>query len=423
MAAHLAGPFKYLFDRTIREGKIPTEWKKAEVKPIFKKGDRGTPGNYRPVSLTSVVCKIFEGFIRDALGDHLLTNGILANDQFGFTKGRSCVTQLLVTINDWVESLENGEPVDAVYLDLQKAFDTVSHKHLIFKLQAYGIEGKLLAWISDFLTDRTQYVNVNESFSDKSKVTSGVPQGSVLGPTLFLYFINDLPDHVESKVKIFADDTKAYSNVNENEESKRKIQRCIDGLVLWADTWFMRFNGQKCKVMHIGKQNPNHVYYINHGNERKVLEATKVEKDLGVYVDPCLSFESHINNVVLKANRISGLLVRTITNKSKYVMVPLFKTLVRPILEYGNPVWSPNLRKHIDLIEGVQRGFSRRIQGTDNMSYEQRLKYLNLPSLEFRRLRGDLIEVYKITHGFYDPITTNNLLTPSGGGQDSRTRF
>ena len=228
--------------------------------------------------------------------------------------------------------------MDAVYLDLQKAFDKVSHAKLIFKLAGYGVGGKLLEWIQDFLSDRTQYVTVNGFSSDKIDVNSGVPQGSVLGPTLFLYFINDLPNCVDCGMKIFADDTKAYNDVDNGNESREKVQTCIDRLVSWADTWLMKFNSQKCKVMHLGKNNPRHTYYMCDGEERRVLEPTDVEKDLGVYVDSGLTFEAHINNTVLKANRLSGLLVSTITNKSKIIMIPLFKALVRPVFRIWQPI-------------------------------------------------------------------------------------
>ena len=195
-AEELAYPFKLLFDATLIAGKIPSKWKRAEVKPIFKKGKKTEPGNYRPVSLTSVVCKIFESFVRDALCSHLINNDLLSSDQFGFCKGRSCVTQLISTLYDWFEYLGQNIPVDAIYLDFRKAFDTVPHKRLLSKLQGYGIQSNLLNWIGDFLSDRTQYVNVNGECSESVPVSSGVPQGSVLGPSLCIYYINDLSKSV-----------------------------------------------------------------------------------------------------------------------------------------------------------------------------------------------------------------------------------
>ena len=235
-ADQLAYPLKKLFDATMLSGKIPKKWKIAEVKPIFKKGDKRTAGNYRPVSLTSIVCKIFETFIRDALCSHLTSNELLSPYQYGFCKGRSCATQLLATLSNWLKNLDENIPVDAIYLDFQKAFDTVPHKRLIHKLPGYGIEDNVLNWIKDFLSDRTQYVTVNNHSSPKVPVSSGVPQGSVLGPSLFVYFINDLPDFCETLLNIFADDTKTYQAIKAQSDCC-KLQRTINALNGWSNKW------------------------------------------------------------------------------------------------------------------------------------------------------------------------------------------
>ena len=408
LAHELASPLKFLFDLCMKKGKIPTPWKEAEVRPIFKKGDKTCPGNYRPVSLTSIVCKLFETFIRDGLYDHIVRNKLLSINQFGFCKGRSCSTQLLVTIHEWMLSLDEKIPIDAVYLDFSKAFDTVPHKRLIHKLNSYGIQNNLLSWINSFLSDRTQYVKINDSKSKKTKVISGVPQGSVLGPILFIYYINDMPKCTDCNLKMFADDSKA-SNTIQNFKDSLSLQSSIYDLNQWSDKWQQKFNSTKCKIMHIGKNNPHYQYFIKDGDKLTELSTTFSERDLGVIVDPNLTFEEHINNQVKKARRLSGLLCRVITYNHVDVMIPLFKSLVRPILEYANVVWSPHLRKHIDNIESVQRNFTKRIIGMKDLDYHERLKILKIPSLEFRRFRGDLIEMYKICHKLYDPITTNEL--------------
>ena len=232
----------------------------------------------------------------------------------------------------------------------------------------------------------------------------------MLGPTLFIYYINDLPLTVDCDLKIFADDTKAYSAV-QDEEMKIKLQCCIDKLVEWTNDWLLQFNSDKCKILHLGKNNNLYSYFIKHGSDYHQLQSTVAEKDLGVIVDPYLDFDGHINEVVKKANKIAGLLTRTISYKIKDIMIPLYKALVRPILEYANPVWHPILKKHINLIEGVQRRFTKKIIGCSDLTYEDRLASLSLPSLEYRRMRGDLIEVYKIVHQLYDPCTTQSLLT------------
>ena len=250
LAQELCSPLKKLFDKTMREGKIPNKWKLAEVRPIFKKGNKSSPNNYRPVSLTCIVCKVFEHFVRNTIYNHLVDNNMLALEQFGFCQGRSCTTQLLVTINDWFLNLDKNIPVDSVYLDFSKAFDCVPHRRLMSKLYAYGIRGQIFNWIQDFLSDRYQYVSINNCNSDMLNVTSGVPQGSVLGPTLFVYFINDLPKVAQNIVKIFADDTKLYSKIK-SEEDCLNLQDDINTLVKWSEKWMMKFNSDKCKMLHL----------------------------------------------------------------------------------------------------------------------------------------------------------------------------
>ena len=409
-AEELSYPLTTLFTLTMSSGVLPQAWKVAEVRPIFKKGNKSTPGNYRPVSLTSVICKVFESFVRDAIYNHFTSNGFLSNKQFGFCKGRSCVSQLLVTLHSWFLSNDNKMPVDALYLDFQKAFDTVPHKRLMNKLKGYGISSNLFNWINDFLTNRTQRVCINDKFSNTVPVTSGVPQGSVLGPVLFIYYINDLPEAINSDLKIFADDTKTFSEIKTTED-RDALQNDLDLLVEWSEKWLLKFNSKKCKVLHIGKNNPKYKYYIRDGNQINELEETLCEKDLGVHVDNNLKFEEHIVLTVKKARRISGMINRAIFYKIPKIMLPLYKALVRSVIEYANTVWNPYLKKYINLIESVQRNFTKLIHGTQSLSYEKRLKNLKLPSLEYRRLRGDLIECFKIIHHKYDPLTTDKLLT------------
>ena len=409
LSRELAHPMTLLFNKSLSDGVVPSAWKVAEVRPIFKKGCRSDPGNYRPVSLTSVVSKLFETFFRDALYNHLIDNNLLSNDQFGFCKGRSCVSQLLVTIKEWMSNLDKGIPTDSIYLDFSKAFDTVPHQRLLIKLEGYGISDHVLNWIRDFLTNRSQQISVNGAKSSSAPVTSGVPQGSVLGPVLFIYYINDLPSVTEGILKIFADDTKAYSTVQSDADSN-KLQQCINDLTNWSEKWQLKFNSKKCKVLHIGKNNPTYSYTINDGDVTNNLSPTDFEKDLGVITDPELNFDLHIQNQVKKARQLSSLILRTISYKTIDVMLPYYKHLVRPHLEYANTVWYPHLRKHIDAIERVQRNFTKHIIELRDMNYQDRILNLGLPSLEYRRVRGDLIETYKICHKIYDPVSTNNLL-------------
>ena len=298
LASELAYPLRLLLEKTLRDGKLPDAWKTAEVRPIFKKGCKTSPGNYRPVSLTS-----FEGFFRDVIYKHMIENNILSNVQHGFVKGRSCITQLLSTLHDWFQHLDNNVPADAIYLDFKKAFDTVPHRRLLSKLHGYGVRGQVLDWIRDFLSDRYQYVSVNGKESSKIPVTSGVPQGSVLGPVLFIYFINDLPSVIDCISRIFADDTKAYKDIK-CINGHETVQNSINAMVEWGEKWLSYFNTDKCKSMHLGKTNPNHVYSMKNGDVTNNLSTTDCEKDLGVYVDNNLNFTEHIICTVRKARNM-----------------------------------------------------------------------------------------------------------------------
>ena len=270
---------------------------------MFKKGKRNVAGNYRPVSHTSVTCKILEGLARQKLIDHLTDNNLITECQHGFVSGRSCSTNLLVALDAWTETLENGGCIDTVYLDFVKAFDTVPHERLLHKLRGLGVHGKILAWIKSFLMGRMQRVILDGEESEWKDVLSGIPQGSVLGPLLFVCFVNDLPNIVTLKVLLFADDTKIFTEVPANWQT---LQRDLDRLQIWSNEWLLHFNATKCKIMRLGNLSDLASYFMTSDGKMLTLEAIEVEKDLGVIVDANLDFVQHVAIQTKKANKLLG---------------------------------------------------------------------------------------------------------------------
>ena len=212
-AIQLAPALSTIFQRSIDLGKLPSDWLNANISPLYKKGDVHLPENYRPVSLTCVSCKILEHIICKHILDHLESNKILTQLNHGFRSGYSCKTQLLMTVHDLLGKFDSGSQIDMIVLDFSKAFDNVPHGKLLHKMQLYGVDGTINSWLRDFLTNRKMKVVVDGEESESVGVDSGVPQGTVLGPLLFLCHINDLPDAVKSTVRLFADDCLLYRNI------------------------------------------------------------------------------------------------------------------------------------------------------------------------------------------------------------------
>ena len=407
-SSELAPLLSALFNQSINTGELPSDWTTANVSPVFKKGSRSNPCNYRPISLTSVLCKTLEHVIHRHIMFHLEQHDILTDNQHGFRKRRSCDTQLLITINDIAKSVENRKQIDAILLDFSKAFDRVPHQRLLVKLRHYGITGNIYKWVSNFLTSRTQKVVLEGETSGLVDVISGVPQGTVLGPLLFLLYVNDISSHVSSKMRLFADDGLLYREIKSPVDAAL-LQNDLDSLCRWESEWEMKFNQDKCFVMHMTTKKAPITFSYNINN--KSLQTTTSNPYLGVILSSDCSWSHHINKITTNAKQTVGIIPRNFKSCSRDVKSRLYQSLVRPKLEYAVCAWAPYTEEENKQLEGIQRSAARMCCNNYNRtsSVTTMLQDLGWPLLESRRVMTRLVMLYKITHGLVDVDSKPNL--------------
>jgi hypothetical protein len=384
-----------LYSKSLCDGVLPEDWKMATVVPIFKKGEKAKPSNYRPVSLTSCVCKILEHIIGDHLKNYLESNKLLKRCQHGFRTGYSCETQLLGFYHQLVNTIDKGGQVDAVFLDFSKAFDVVSHAKLITKLNGMGISHEIIAWIRSFLSNRKQKVKIENEFSNEISVTSGVPQGSVLGPLLFLIFINDLPESVKTQIRLFADDCIVYNEIC-NDSDCANLQKDLNAVHSWCIANEMKLNSDKSQLIRFSRKRTP-VLFDYRINDAALAEATEA-KYLGALLSSNLSWGKHLDQVLAKANRAINFISRNCKGMGWKAKELAYFSLVRPHLEYAAMIWDPSQQCKIAQLERVQRKAARFVLGRYGRydSVTSMIQGLGWNSLELRRKVARLSGLYRV---------------------------
>ena len=409
----LSYPIWKIWRESLDTGYIPALFKNQNITPIHKKSSRAQASNYRPISLTSHIIKTFERIFVQKLVEFIEKNHIIKSTQHAFSRGRSCLTQLISHVHDILQNLLRNNDTDAIYLDYAKAFDKVDHNLLLTKLHSYGIRGKLHNWLTSYLQNRTQYVVVNGQKSYPANVISGVPQGSVLGPLLFILYLNDLSSYINhSTARSFADDTRIMKEIKSTTDIDL-LQSDLDAAILWSKRNNMLLHTDKFEYLCHGsgmskllKQLPfSSQYYQYTTGDESQLEPTDIVKDLGVNIAADLSWSPHISIMCDDARKKISWVLSVFRDRSKITMLSLYKTLIRSKLEYCCCLWDPTKIEDIIKIESIQRLFTSKIQNLSDQHYWTRLKNLKLMSLQRRRERYSIIHIFKILNH----LTPNEL--------------
>ena len=369
-------PIHHLFNLCLSHTCIPAEWKVHRIVPIFKSGDRSHISNYRPISLLCTISKVLETIIYDKV--IIFLYGSISVNQFGFLQGHSCLQQILSFLNNVYNNYDNKTQTDVLYLDFRKAFDSVSHSHLLCKLKMMGITGSLWNWFEAYLSTRQQCVAIGNQLSDLLPVSSGVPQGSILGPLLFLIYINDIPSVVNySSLFLFADDTKCCRSISRNPDSSL-LQKDLSALCTWCSNWNLTFNDSKCTLLSIRGKNfstTSATYVI----DDKPVKSVNFQKDLGIVLTSDLSWNEHYSHISAKAYKSLGLIKRIFgNNKQVSVRKCLYLTLVRSQLGYSSVIWRPRFIKDIIALERIQRRATKFVLSDYHSDYKTRLIKLKL---------------------------------------------
>ena len=398
----LAPPLEVLFTKSMDTGVIPDSFLQAHVKPIKKpKKPRSDPASYRPLSLTSNLMKVFEHLVKKQLQVHLEHGDRLNSSQHGFRPNRSCITQLLGHYNNIIENLEAGKLYDVIYLDFAKAFDTVDRFILAKEMKSLGVQNKAATWLFNFLDKRTQRIIAENNISAPSPVTSGVPQGTVLGPQMFLMMINSLAEEdLESRITMFADDTRVGKEILDNEDIE-KLQQDLDSIFRWQKSHNMAFNNDKFEIVRHGNlfrttsSIPRGKYFTDDDLE---IETKHSVRDLGIQMSEDADFSEHISITCKKARDKSNWIYRNFYSRDVKFLSFMWRSYIQPILDYGSQLWSPNKQLEIKQLEDIFKNFSSRAQKDNKESFNfwERIVRYGVRSQQRRSERFRIICIWKL---------------------------
>jgi hypothetical protein len=404
-ASSLVGPLYNILSDSIQSCTFPAGWKDANITPIHKSGSPHLTSNYRPISLLCVFSKILEKLFLVRLLEECKALNTFSKTQHGFMSGRSCTTNLLETYNYIINLVDGGIPCDIIFLDFSKAFERVSHTQLIKKLRLFGFSSALISWIHSYLSNRRQRVALRGSFSPWTAVTSGVPQGSVLGPVLFNIYSSDLSGIISAANNLYADDIKIFSPA-----TTPCLQADLDKISSWASKNCLPLNPSKCVVMHFGLHNAHHKYFI----DGSAIKVANQHFDLGILVDNTLKFHSHVDYVISKVYKKAHYVLKKFTKTDPNTFSKLYKSFLRPVFEYCSQVARPCYSSYQEKLERCQRRLTKWCRAIRKLPYPLRLQKLGLSHVKSRFQRGDAILAYQIVHRLID-VDGDKFLVPSHG--------
>ena len=395
-ASSIAPQLSTLFNLSLSQGKVPSAWKVSNVTPIHKAGDKSDVSNYRPISLLSLISKVLERIVHNQISLHLTSNKLLSNNQFGFRSGFSTQDALLTVTNDWHQLLSKNRQVGAVFFDIRKAFDSVPHNQIIKSLSKHGISGPLLTWLSDYLSNRSQRVVLEGASSTPCRVTSGVPQGSILGPLLFIIFmdsLNEIKLCPGTKLILYADDILLYRPVI-SDNDLTQLQQDINAVHNWTIQHGLLLNNKKTNVLPITRSMNAIPLTLSISNQQ--IPIVECFKYLGVTISKNLSWSQHITNTVRTSKQQLGLLHRKLKDASQQSKHTIYRSTVLPKLEYCAAVWDPHQSTLTKKLENTQSFACKIITKEWKSDYTSLLNKLQLKSLKDRRNIQKLKVCFKI---------------------------